>query len=154
MEKCVLCEFDIRDCFCDFVEAARLAANDNNPTNGFSLLSDETIILPPIVTRMAISMTSLMYEPRRKILDTFVEIIWNYDGVIKDANGTIIDHINIDLDKVFRTDEDPEVSWLESFFGFAEVMPKQNAQKRTIERLHVLYMVLGIRYPILLKSIR
>lgn len=59
-------------------------------------------------------------------------------------SGRRIDAPELDVDDVFRTDDDPSERWISDFLRAGVSMPKRAAQDRVIPRLRLLWLGLAI----------
>jgi hypothetical protein len=120
------------------------AANDNQAFNhGYiKMPSDEVLTRPATLRRMAMAYRGLNLS-RRSILDFLADQIYQYQGIVTE-DGRSVEIIGIDLDAVFRTDDDPSERWLSNFLNFAVNPPHQRAQQRVTYRLAVLWLGLAI----------
>ena len=81
---------------------------------------------------------------RRSVLDMVNDRVMNFEGIVLNHRRQKINHLAIDVDAVFRTDEDPSERWLSSFLKFAARPPSRNAQRRIVPRLMLLWLAIAI----------
>jgi hypothetical protein len=124
-----------------------LAANDNDLEGIVRLPPPQKLLTKAAIYRLAIAYRALLPCSRRGFADLLSDIVWEFDGIVLDASGRRIDQLEICVDTILRTDEDPSNSWLGGFLRFAVYQPRQAPQKRTLPRLELLYLALAIRYP-------
>jgi hypothetical protein len=124
-----------------------LAANDNDLDGIVRLPPPRRLLTKAVIYRLAIAYRALLPCSRRGFADLLTDIVWEFDGIVLDASGRRIDQLEICVDTILRTDEDPSNSWLGGFLRFAVNQPRQAPQKRTLPRLELLYLALAIRYP-------
>ena len=128
-------------------------ANDNDAEGFIRLPSADSLAMPATYHRLAITYANLVPIGRRLIVDWLCDVVWNYDGIIIDADGCRIDPSNIEPDDVLRTECDGSLRWLSDFLKFAERPPHQAAQEKVIPRLELLYLAIAIQYPSIAKRI-
>lgn len=124
-----------------------LAANDNDLEGIVRIPPPQRLLTKAAIYRLAIAYRALLPCSRRGFADLLSDIVWEFDGIVLDASGRRIDQLEICVDTILRTDEDPSNSWLGGFLRFAVYQPRQAPQKRTLPRLELLYLALAIRHP-------
>lgn len=141
MSKCWVCCGGILECACD------RPANDNASFDpGFIRLpSDETLCRRSTFYRLAVTYAAMKLS-RRSVLDHLTDQLVAFHGVAVTACGRRFDPADIDVDEVFRTDNDPSERWISDFLRFATEPPRRNAQSRTAPRLRVLWLALAISH--------
>lgn len=138
---CPLCQDCRIPCICS-------ADNDNQPFDpGFILCpSEQTIAKPSCVNRLALAYRAKGLS-RYKMLDFMSDQFITYHGVVVTDERQLIDPLNIDVDRVFRTDDDPSLRWLSRFKMFGVTPPVQQAQLQTRARLMLLWLALAMKHP-------
>ena len=124
-----------------------LAVNDNDPIGVVRLPTPERLRSVSVVHRLAIAYGALMPCSRRGFPDLLTDIVWEFEGLVLDSEGRRLDQLEICVDTIMRTDEDPSNSWLGAFQRFAQQQPKQSPQIRTLPRLQLLFLAMAIRHP-------
>lgn len=139
METCRACQLSSLICLCS------AAANENfefDPTF-IRLPRDEVLGHQFAVHRLAIVYRAKALS-RRSVLAFVSNTFASFEGVAVDPSGRAIDVPELDVDAVFRTDEDPSERWISDFLRAGVEAPKRTAQERVIPRLHVLWLALAI----------
>lgn len=134
---CWVCYGGIGECVCDG------NANDNPPKNQppITIPDEEVLTRPSAVRRLAMAYRAKNL-PRRRILDFIADHLYNYDGeLIYQGRNVCFD---AEIDDVFGTDRDPSERWLSDFLAFSVKPPRQRAQRRTFDRLVLLWTALAV----------
>jgi hypothetical protein len=129
------------------------AANDNTDEGVIRLPAMSAIATIPAYHRLAISYANLVPLSRRLVVDWLCATIWEYKGIIIDANGRRIDPLDIEPDDVLRTEFDGSLRWVSDFLKCAVEPPRQAPQAKVIPRLELLYLGIAIRFPNVAKRI-
>jgi hypothetical protein len=142
-DKCWVCFGGAVECVCD----RSRAANDNAPFDPafIRLPADEKLCQPSSVRRLAVSYVAMGFS-RRSVLNYVSSQLFEFEGVAVTAGGRRFNTSDIDVDEVFRTDDDPSERWMSNFLGFATRPPTRGAQTRLIDRYRVLWLALAISH--------
>ncbi len=122
-------------------------ANDNDTEGFVRLPSSARLATPASYHRLAIVYANLVPTSRRVMVDWLCDVIWQYEGIIVDANGHRIASCEIQPDEVLRTECDGSLRWLSDFLKFAVRPPHQAAHEKVVPRLELLYLAIAIQYP-------
>jgi hypothetical protein len=138
---CPLCGYGRFPCTCS-------VDNDNQPGDPSFIRcpSAESLAKPSSVNRLAIAYR-VMGLSRYKMLDFMSDQYMAYQGIVVSHERRRIDPLDIDVDHVFRTDDDPSLRWLSRFLHFGLTPPVQQAQLQTRARLMCLWLALAIKHP-------
>lgn len=118
------------------------SANDNAQSSQvIRVPSDSLIAQPSSVRRLAMAYRS-MNLPRRKVIDFVAGHLFFYEGPILHRGVHVC--FDGDLDEAFGMEKDPSGRWLGDFLNFALEPPRQQAQRRVVERLTLLWTALAI----------
>ena len=132
-----------------------LAANDNgvppsspdiNPNGFIQLPPDEILLQPYVIQRMALVIKNLMNYPQREMSGEIAELIWNYQGKIYRADGSLANHSNVDPWYIFGCDEDPSSCWWSAFKRRSETAPTLMTRKLA-KRFQLIYLAIMIKHP-------
>lgn len=139
MEFCNICKLSGRPCLCGS------AANDNCKFDpGFIRIPADTVLASPA----AVHRCAMAYRnkglSRRSVLDHLTDTFIAFKGIAVDAGGNRLDVPGIEVDEVFRTENDPSERWLSDFLRAGVATPKRSAQDRVIPRLRLLWLALAI----------
>lgn len=137
---CWVCYGGIGECVCGE------NANDNQPNERppITIPHEEVLTRPSTVRRLAMAYRAKNL-PRRKILDFIADHLYLRDGVILYQGRNVC--FDADIDEVFGTDRDMSVRWMSDFLNFAIKPPRQRAQRRTFDRLVLLWTALAVHNP-------
>lgn len=160
MEKCVLCEFDIRDCFCDFDEMVKLACNDNfpNPEAVVYMPSYKDFPKRHSIQRASIVLENLMPCSRQNRAEQFSKILDSFEGEVFDQNSIYIDHRELCPWKILgflgdNLDEgDPSGWWIGNTKKWKDNPPKMITEQMR-KRFVLVYVVISIKYPQIAKRL-
>lgn len=121
------------------------AANDKGSDRGAIIIpSAEILSQPSSVRRLAMAYRAKNL-PRRKILNFVADHLYQHDGELLYLGRNV--SFDVDIDEVFGTDRDPSERWLSDFLAFAVDAPRQRAQRRTFDRLVLLWAALAVHNP-------
>lgn len=139
METCRTCQLFGFTCVCGE------AVNDNRQSDpGFIRVPPDQVL----ANQSAVHRLAMAYRgkglSRRSVLNHLSDLFVSFDGVAVDARGRRIDAPELDVDEVFRTDNDPSERWISDFLRAGVSMPKRAAQDRVIPRLRLLWLGLAI----------
>ena len=139
MEMCRTCQLSNLICVCG------LAANDNCAReSGFIKLPND----PVLASQSAVHRCAIAYRgkglSRRRVLNYLTDAFVGFNGIAVDAAGQRIHVPEIEVDEVFRTDDDPSERWISEFLRAGVAIPKRNAQDRVVPRLRLLWLALAI----------
>ena len=136
MTNCRICKLPMR----------RIAgcANDNAPHPAITIPSAEILSLPSAVRRLAMAYRAKNL-PRRKILNFVADHLYQHEGELLYQGRNV--SFETDIDDVFGTDRDPSERWLSDFLAFGIEAPRQRAQRRTFDRLVLLWTALAVHNP-------
>lgn len=146
MTLCMKC----RQAFC----SPGCPANDNAPAAlSIYVASDWELRRRSHVRRLAIALVALGLS-RRGVLDWLASVIFGHigrGGVILWPHGRLFDVPDTLIDDTFT---DPSGRWLSSFGRFGDDPPRQNPQRRVIERLRLLDLALRIDHAATARRVR
>lgn len=134
METCRICK----------VSLTRIDAANDNYGDEICLPQMEILSRPSAVRRLAMAYRAKNL-PRRKILDFIAAHLYQHEGEILYQGRNLC--FDADIDEVFGTDRDPSERWLSNFLAFAAAEPRQRAQRRTFDRLVLLWVALAVHNP-------
>lgn len=121
------------------------AANDTGSNTGAIIIpSAEILSQPSSVRRLAMAYRAKNL-PRRKILNFVADHLYQHDGELLYMGRNV--SFDADIDEIFGTDRDPSERWLSDFLAFAVDAPRQRAQRRTFDRLVLLWAALAVHNP-------
>ena len=86
-------------------------------------------------------------EVSRRELPDLLSEIWEFEGVIYNAEGWVLPVFDIDPDTIFRTDQDPSGKWFSDWKKAALAGPKQSAQNRVLPRIRTLVIGMWVLRP-------
>lgn len=134
---CWVCYGGIGECVCGE------NANDNQPNEHppITIPDIEILTRPSSVRRLAMAYRAKNL-PRRKILDFIADHLYQHEGQLlyQGRNVSFEDEVDV----VFGTDRDPSERWLSDFLAFSVKPPRQRAQRRTFDRLVLLWTALAV----------
>lgn len=136
MTNCRICKLPMR--------SIAGMANDNCSHPAITIPTTEILSRPSAVRRLAMAYRAKNL-PRRKILDFVADHLYQYEGQLlyQGRNVSFEDEVDV----VFGTDRDPSERWLGDFLAFAVEAPRQRAQRRTFDRLVLLWTALAVHNP-------
>jgi len=136
MTNCRICKLPMRN--------IAGVANDKGSHPAITIPTAEILSRPSAVRRLAMAYRARNL-PRRKILDFVADHLYQYEGQLlyQGRNVSFEDEVDV----VFGTDRDPSERWLSDFLAFADEAPRQRAQRRTFDRLVLLWTALAVHNP-------
>ena len=136
MRNCRICKLPMRN--------IAGVANDNCSHPAITIPTAEILSRPSAVRRLAMAYRAKNL-PRRKILDFVADHLYQHEGQLlyQGRNVSFEDEVDV----VFGTDRDPSERWLSDFLAFADEAPRQRAQRRTFDRLVLLWTALAVHNP-------
>jgi hypothetical protein len=136
---CQICQHPLGD---------HLHVVNDNP-EPIAIPHDDVLARPSSVVRMAMVYKRKSEDDgtgRRKILDFVAKHLNNHKAVVL-HKGKKVRVDEVEVDEIFRTDEDPSERWLGRLIEFSVKPPRQRAQGRVIPRLTLLWLALAIHNP-------
>lgn len=137
MTHCQICKMPMRG----IVGAEYAKGSDRS---AITIPSAEILAQPSSVRRLAMAYQAKNL-PRRKILNFIADHLYEYEGELLYLGRNV--SFDADIDEVFGTDRDPSERWLSDFLAFAVEAPRQRAQRRTFDRLVLLWAALAVHNP-------
>ncbi len=137
MTNCRICKMPL-------ISIAGAANDKGSGKDAIIIPSAEILARPSSVRRLAMAYRARNL-PRRKILNFVADHLYQHDGQLLYLGRNV--SFDADIDDVFGTDRDPSERWLSDFLAFAVEAPRQRAQRRTFDRLVLLWAALAVHNP-------
>lgn len=124
------------------------SAPDHDPNRRSIVMApDHVLRRKPVMRRLAIAAVAATVAEdlsRRDWPDAIADAIYGFEGTIYYADGRKFEPTDTEIDDVFA---DPDFRWISDFLAFAEIEPRQRAQRRVVARLRLIYLYFQIKNP-------